>query len=152
MANVNVPRDKTQMKKFTVNFASVTIILVTKETVSFVLEKVKTNNSQNTLMPYRKIYFFTGRCDCKKCDCDAGYSGEACECEENQEKCIAPGSGKVCSGHGECVCGQCECIKDDKRYSGTHCEDCTTCPAQRYVYVAQTLYRTCSLNCNLNFF
>ena len=34
--------------------------------------------------------------------------------------------GKMCSGHGECVCGQCK--RCDDGYSGQFCSECETCP------------------------
>lgn len=33
--------------------------------------------------------------------------------------------GEVCSGHGQCVCGQCVCdAGDEGRYSGQYCSKC----------------------------
>lgn len=73
----------------------------------------------------------SGKCVCNKCECEAGYSGDACQCEENPAKCLVPASGKICSGHGNCSCGQCDCIRNENKYSGKFCEDCISCPAQR---------------------
>ena len=40
-------------------------------------------------------------------------------------------TGKLCSGHGTCECGQCKCDEDaNGQYSGRHCEDCPTCPGK----------------------
>jgi len=45
------------------------------------------------------------------------------------------GSGEICSGKGECVCGECQCIEEDGgRYSGKHCEECPTCPSKCLEY------------------
>lgn len=40
-------------------------------------------------------------------------------------QCLTP-DGQICSGHGECVCGQCKRCEDG--YSGQFCSDCYTCP------------------------
>ena len=41
---------------------------------------------------------------------------------------IFSGGGEICSGKGECVCGECQCIEEDGgRYSGKHCEECPVC-------------------------
>ncbi|KAJ8954366.1 hypothetical protein NQ318_011039 [Aromia moschata] len=71
-----------------------------------------------------------GTCNCGKCECYAGYTGEACECPDSNSTCIAPGGELVCSGYGRCDCGQCEC-NVAAGHSGKYCEECTTCPAQR---------------------
>ena len=43
------------------------------------------------------------------------------------EQCLAPGAGedgRVCSGHGVCECGECDC---DDGWQGEHCHHCPTC-------------------------
>ncbi|CAH1183280.1 unnamed protein product [Phaedon cochleariae] len=73
-----------------------------------------------------------GDCDCSVCkNCQAGYTGDACQCEVSEARCTDPQTGAVCSGRGRCVCGRCECNMDENRYSGQYCEDCISCPAQR---------------------
>ncbi|KAF7269813.1 integrin beta-PS-like [Rhynchophorus ferrugineus] len=72
-----------------------------------------------------------GKCECGKCSCDSGWTGPGCECSTDVSHCIEPGSDKICSGYGECVCGQCQCKDDTEKHSGTYCESCTSCPAQR---------------------
>ncbi|GLG99132.1 Integrin beta-PS [Gryllus bimaculatus] len=62
-----------------------------------------------------------GRCSCGKCECEPGWTGDACECPEMQTSCLAPGEDKVCSGVGKCVCGKCEC---EEERSGKYCGDC----------------------------
>ena len=55
-----------------------------------------------------------------------GYT--ACECRASNETCITPYGehiNKLCSGQGECVCGECKCAEtQDGQYSGRHCEEC----------------------------
>lgn len=69
-----------------------------------------------------------GTCECGKCVCKDGWTGDACDCKSSTESCIAPNSVELCSGHGECECGICRCkITDEGRYSGRFCEKCPTC-------------------------
>lgn len=75
-----------------------------------------------------------GICDCGKCACFAGYTGDACECPDNNSTCIKASDSdkKVCSGRGECKCGKCQCkYDDDYTYSGQYCDECPTCPGSR---------------------
>lgn len=38
------------------------------------------------------------------------------------------GGGDICSGKGDCVCGECQCVEEDGgRYSGKYCEECPVC-------------------------
>ena len=38
---------------------------------------------------------------------------------------LSSGGGEPCSGKGECVCGECQCIEENGgRYSGQFCEEC----------------------------
>ncbi|XP_042890913.1 multiple epidermal growth factor-like domains protein 10 isoform X2 [Penaeus japonicus] len=69
-----------------------------------------------------------GECMCNKCLCKAGWTGEACECEDSVDNCISPGTGEICSGQGTCECNSCRCFESEEgRYSGKWCEDCPTC-------------------------
>ncbi|TRY90993.1 hypothetical protein DNTS_023021 [Danionella cerebrum] len=65
-----------------------------------------------------------GRCECKKCICDANYTGSACDCPLDTSTCLAT-NGQICNGRGTCVCGVCKC---NENYEGPTCEICPTCP------------------------
>ncbi|XP_046354851.1 integrin beta-1-like isoform X2 [Haliotis rufescens] len=70
---------------------------------------------------------------CGICSCDEGVYGKHCECEKKYDRCTAPGMSEACSGHGECLCGKCQCDgiagRDTQmRYTGRFCEcDDTAC-------------------------
>uniref|UniRef100_A0A673MIY7 Integrin beta n=1 Tax=Sinocyclocheilus rhinocerous TaxID=307959 RepID=A0A673MIY7_9TELE len=66
-----------------------------------------------------------GRCECKKCICDANYKGSACECPLDTSTCLASNK-QICNGRGICECGVCKCT--DQRFEGPTCEICPTCP------------------------
>lgn len=72
-----------------------------------------------------------GRCCRGECNCRPGWEGTACQCPSGREACMAPqdvASGRVCSGHGDCVCGRCVCHADARgRFAGPFCEDCAAC-------------------------
>ncbi|KAH6940080.1 hypothetical protein HPB50_024645 [Hyalomma asiaticum] len=58
-----------------------------------------------------------------------------CDCEkpwnEVKNRAAVSVEAKICSGYGECICGQCKCLEsDEERYSGVFCEDCPTCPGK----------------------
>ena len=65
-------------------------------------------------------------CDCGKCVCKPGWSGERCDCSTSQATCIAPNDDSVCSGHGSCECGQCKC---GEKYYGAFCETSSSIPS-----------------------
>nr|XP_042896251.1 integrin beta-PS [Parasteatoda tepidariorum] len=70
-----------------------------------------------------------GRC-CGECICNQGWTGPACECKARNDTCIAPAdieTGRFCSGRGDCVCGECQCYRDDERghFGGPFCGDCS---------------------------
>lgn len=67
---------------------------------------------------------------CGECICNPGWSGPACECRSTNDTCIAPAdeeNGRYCSGRGHCVCGECQCYRDDEHgyFGGPFCEDCS---------------------------
>ncbi|XP_063601082.1 tenascin-X-like [Penaeus indicus] len=69
-----------------------------------------------------------GECICNKCQCEPGWAGEACECEDSVDNCRNPVTGEICSGQGICSCNACVCsVAEEGRYSGRWCEDCPTC-------------------------
>lgn len=57
------------------------------------------------------------------CYCHDGFLGEKCQCKEgdlssqeiDEKNCIQPNvlNPLVCSGQGQCVCGQCQCKERD---------------------------------------
>lgn len=70
-----------------------------------------------------------GVCCGGECRCRPGWQGSACECPTAADTCVAPqDSGRLCSGHGECVCGRCICYADARgRFAGPFCQDCAAC-------------------------
>uniref|UniRef100_A0A8P4KA38 Integrin beta n=1 Tax=Dicentrarchus labrax TaxID=13489 RepID=A0A8P4KA38_DICLA len=66
-----------------------------------------------------------GRCECRKCICDANYTGSACDCSLETSTCLAK-NGQICNGRGTCVCGICKCTSP--KFQGPTCEICPTCP------------------------
>ncbi|KAK2089747.1 Integrin beta-2 [Saguinus oedipus] len=73
--------------------------------------------------------------------CDAGYIGKNCECQtqgrssqELEGSCRKDNSSLVCSGLGDCICGQCLCHTSDvpgKQIYGQFCE-CNTISCERH--------------------
>ncbi|KAL8562780.1 hypothetical protein ACOMHN_022655 [Nucella lapillus] len=74
-----------------------------------------------------------GTLECGICSCNDGRYGRNCECNEadisskvSLEKCRKGNDTEVCSGHGECICGECVCFiigsVVEERYSKQHCE------------------------------
>ncbi|KAK5919970.1 hypothetical protein CgunFtcFv8_023817 [Champsocephalus gunnari] len=66
-----------------------------------------------------------GRCECRKCICDANYTGSACDCSLETATCLAK-NGQICNGRGTCECGICKCT--NPKFQGPTCEICPTCP------------------------
>lgn len=66
-----------------------------------------------------------GTCNCGICSCEAGFFGQACECDEGQ---CNEDSGLLCSGRGTCGCdGRCTGNVEPVSqcpYEGNFCE-CT---------------------------
>lgn len=73
--------------------------------------------------------------------CDAGYIGKNCECQtqgrssqELEGSCRKDNSSIICSGLGDCICGQCVCHTSDvpnKKIYGQFCE-CDNVNCERY--------------------
>ncbi|XP_005375961.1 PREDICTED: integrin beta-2 isoform X2 [Chinchilla lanigera] len=82
-----------------------------------------------------------GSMECGVCRCDADYIGKSCECQtqgrssqELEGSCRKDNSSAVCSGLGDCVCGQCVCHTSDvpgKVIYGRYCE-CDNMQCERY--------------------
>ncbi|XP_078727030.1 integrin beta-1-like isoform X1 [Lampetra fluviatilis] len=79
-----------------------------------------------------ECHFGNGTMECGACRCNEGRVGRLCECgtdEVNSEDIEASckrdnSSSVVCSGRGDCVCGECICYKREspELVSGKHCE------------------------------
>ncbi|KAM9827001.1 integrin beta-1a isoform 1-T1 [Neosynchiropus ocellatus] len=77
-------------------------------------------------------FFGNGTFECGACKCNEGRVGRLCECSSNDvatedmdRTCRKDNGTDVCSGNGECVCGNCECkVREnlEERYSGQYCE------------------------------
>uniref|UniRef100_A0A2I3G637 Integrin beta n=1 Tax=Nomascus leucogenys TaxID=61853 RepID=A0A2I3G637_NOMLE len=82
-----------------------------------------------------------GFLECGICRCDTGYIGKSCECQtqgrssqELEGSCRKDNNSMVCSGLGDCVCGQCLCHASDvqgKQIYGQYCE-CDTVSCERH--------------------
>ncbi|XP_035671816.1 uncharacterized protein LOC118412872 isoform X1 [Branchiostoma floridae] len=67
---------------------------------------------------------------CGGCSCDPGRHGAMCECDASADAdpsvCRRREGEPVCSGRGDCICGECDCSpigpNPGKRYSGQFCE------------------------------
>ncbi|XP_067595758.1 integrin beta-2 isoform X1 [Pseudorca crassidens] len=82
-----------------------------------------------------------GSMECGVCRCDAGYIGKNCECQtqgrssqELEGSCRKDNGSIICSGLGDCICGQCVCHTSDvpnKKIYGQFCE-CDNVNCERY--------------------
>ncbi|XP_032721105.1 integrin beta-2 isoform X2 [Lontra canadensis] len=82
-----------------------------------------------------------GFLECGVCRCEAGYIGKNCECQthgrssqELEGSCRRDNNSIICSGLGDCLCGQCVCHQSDvpnKKIFGRYCE-CDNVNCERY--------------------
>ncbi|XP_055463035.1 integrin beta-2 [Psammomys obesus] len=82
-----------------------------------------------------------GTMECGICRCESGYIGKNCECQtqgrtsqELEGSCRRDNSSIVCSGLGDCICGQCVCHNiegSNKMIFGQYCE-CDNVNCERY--------------------
>ncbi|KAM5275445.1 integrin beta-2 isoform 2-T2 [Hipposideros larvatus] len=82
-----------------------------------------------------------GSIECGICRCDAGYIGKNCECQtqgrssqELEGSCRKDNNSIICSGLGDCICGQCLCHTSDvpnKKIFGQFCQ-CDNVNCERY--------------------
>uniref|UniRef100_A0A8C2G664 Integrin beta n=1 Tax=Cyprinus carpio TaxID=7962 RepID=A0A8C2G664_CYPCA len=79
-----------------------------------------------------------GQCECKKCICDANYTGSACDCTLDTSACLTSNK-LICSGRGICKCGVCKCT--DQKYEGQTCEMCPT--SVRNIFLCVLPQRDC---------
>ncbi|XP_063789154.1 integrin beta-2 isoform X2 [Pseudophryne corroboree] len=69
---------------------------------------------------------------CGICSCNKGHVGKNCECvtggktnQELEQSCRKDNNSAVCSGAGECICGQCICHTNEdpaRKTYGTYCQ------------------------------
>jgi len=90
---------------------------------------------------------------CGICSCNTGFYGKQCECEGNNfdaEKpisitdCKLNNQTEICSGHGSCKCGVCDCDKrpnSQELFYGKYCEcDNFSCKRSGGQVSKQTLF------------
>ncbi|XP_047426889.1 integrin beta-3a [Mugil cephalus] len=70
-----------------------------------------------------------GTFECGVCQCNDGRLGPRCECSvedynpTDDDNCIQPPTSRVCSGRGDCLCGQCSChLNEFGQVWGKYCE------------------------------
>ncbi|XP_028845577.1 integrin beta-3b [Denticeps clupeoides] len=95
-------------------------------------------------------HYGNGTYECGICLCHAGRLGPLCECAEGdyspaeQDTCGSLSNGAVCSGRGDCVCGQCVCHNSDfGKVWGKMCE-CDDFNCLRYKGELCSGHGTCS--------
>uniref|UniRef100_A0A8C1RA53 Integrin beta n=1 Tax=Cyprinus carpio TaxID=7962 RepID=A0A8C1RA53_CYPCA len=95
-------------------------------TVDFVCE---CDCQQSSVPASPSCHHGNGTLECGMCLCDPGRLGSRCECSENEDKptqqnsCSPDSAALVCSGRGDCVCGQCACRPVDfGKVWGPYCE------------------------------
>uniref|UniRef100_A0A8C2AA08 Integrin beta n=1 Tax=Cyprinus carpio TaxID=7962 RepID=A0A8C2AA08_CYPCA len=95
-------------------------------TVDFACE---CNCQQSSVPTSLSCHHGNGTLECGVCLCDPGRLGSRCECSEGeynptqQDRCSPNPAAPVCSGRGDCVCGQCACRSTDfGKVWGPYCE------------------------------
>ncbi|XP_031749004.1 integrin beta-2 isoform X3 [Xenopus tropicalis] len=73
-----------------------------------------------------------GTIKCGICSCNEGFVGKNCECvtggktsQELEQSCKKENGSAVCSGAGDCICGQCTCHTNEdtsKKIYGQYCQ------------------------------
>ncbi|XP_013878237.1 integrin beta-3 [Austrofundulus limnaeus] len=70
-----------------------------------------------------------GTYECGVCQCHQGRLGPRCECSledsssSDDSNCVPKSGGPMCSGRGDCLCGQCSCHANDfGQVWGKYCE------------------------------
>lgn len=116
-------------------------IFGTDETAHAGIEFLNHCECQGDSSPPSYIKCQNGNYHCGECDCDEGFEGALCECEEQDitedlAVCAAPTTDdyfqlELCSGKGTCECGKCACNMEDTgfRIDGEFCGcDTSMCP------------------------
>ena len=92
-----------------------------------------------------------GLCKCGKCQCNADWTDEACNCTLSTDGCRTSEGSEVCSGHGHCSCGKCRC---DTLYTGKYCEALIPSVSVRHfipIYEGILMKKTLCLCCLCSF-
>ncbi|XP_061094466.1 integrin beta-1-B-like [Conger conger] len=103
------------------------------EEVEVVLQPVCQCNCSQDRLALSPSCNSKGVLECGACRCEEGHTGTFCECDENALNkgdmtglCRRDNASEVCSGHGDCVCGECVCHKSrrnpDHVYYEKYCQ------------------------------
>lgn len=78
---------------------------------------------------------YSGALVCGICNCNSGFYGKQCECKMDEidagnsifmDDCKPDNrTTEICSGHGTCICGVCECEKrpnSEEIFYGNYCQ------------------------------
>ncbi|KAL0600271.1 Integrin beta-5 [Plecturocebus cupreus] len=93
---------------------------------------------------------------CGLCECNPGYLGTRCECQDGENQSVyqnlcREAEGKpLCSGRGECSCNQCSCFESEfGKIYGTFCEcDNFSCARNKGVLCSDAVSLLPRLECS----
>uniref|UniRef100_A0A803SXC9 Integrin beta n=1 Tax=Anolis carolinensis TaxID=28377 RepID=A0A803SXC9_ANOCA len=102
------------------------------DNLNFTIQALGFSDSSRCHCPYTQSCSGHGKIDCGICRCDSGFTGKNCDCKtggksskELEKSCRKDNASVICSGLGDCVCGQCVCHTSDipkKEIYGPFCE------------------------------